>query len=598
MHPSSTQSLALAFGIGSLISLLCVRIGIPAILPLLLAGIALGRSGLSLVDSADLGQGLGAFITVSIGVLIFEGGLHLDKNMLKKAPHAVWGLLTRGALVSLIATAVLAHFVVGMTWSVSLLLGATLMVTGPTVVQPILRRIRLTPNLHSALGAEAVLIDPIGVIAAVSTLDLCLAYAHGSFAEPFGVMILRYVRPFIGGIIVGASIGILCRMCMRFLTHNRKVNSTQLNLLAMAACTLSVGFGEWMAPEAGLVAATVCAILMAHATISGAREMHLFKEQISIVLVGALFILLASGLDVQRLLKIDSNELFFIAGIVLLVRPLSVAVGTFRSALTIRERLFASFMAPRGIVAASVASISAVALLQLAADAPADSEKAASTAIFARDGLLLEQLVFQVIFVTVALAGILAWPLAWILGVHQGPPNGVLIIGSHALGRQFAQALKDGGVEVRLVDSNSNRVAAALAEKLPAIQGDATDLRWLEEQVLTRDIGWVIAWTDNADVDKVVCRWGAQRFKPGRSLLWARTGQPMEDPDVTVFGGGESLAKVIQQIERKERNVKSWTADQPSDSALMAVSNHKLSLLTAESRAKKTPPDTLFIGIN
>jgi NhaP-type Na+/H+ or K+/H+ antiporter len=586
----------LAFGIGALISLACIRLGVPAILPLLLAGFALGRSGLGLVDSADLGLGLGAFITVAIGVLIFEGGLHLDRHELKKAPRAVWGLLTRGAIVSWGTTAVLAHFTVGMSWSIALLLGAILMVTGPTVVQPILRRVRLTPSLHSALGAEAVLIDPIGVIAAVSTLDLCLAYASGSLKGPVSGMAMQYLQPIVGGVVIGAAIGLLSRVAIVLMKRVRRIDATQLNLLAIAACTMSVGFGEWAAPEAGLVAATVCAVIMASATMSGMRDMRLFKEQISIVLVGAVFILLVSRLDLRQLLSVGLEEILFIVGVVLLVRPLSVLVGTFRSALTVRERVFAALMAPRGVVAASVASISAAALINLGTSS-ANGEAALSTATLVQDGTRLEQLVYLVIVVTVVLAGVIAWPLAWALRVLQGAPNGVLIVGAHALGKQLAQALKTAGIHVAIVDNNPYRMAAARDAGVSAFQGDATDLRWIDDEVMTPDIGWVIAWTGNADVDRVVSRWGAERFKPQHALLWTRQGQSESDAAVAEIGDGQPLSKIIQQIESKERRIDAWTTDQTTAKPLMLVVNGQLSLAAQANAPRKNAAKVQYIGV-
>src|SRR5690606_3894327 len=168
MH-GAVQTLALALGVGSLVTLGCMRLRTPPILPLLIVGFLIGRAGLGLVDGANLQAGLMAVVTVAVGLLIFEGSLGLDRSVFAQAPRAVRGLLTVGVVVAWVLGAVVARYTLGLDWNFATLLGAMLVVTGPTVVQPILRRVIVKPNIRSALGAEAILIDPIGVILAVST---------------------------------------------------------------------------------------------------------------------------------------------------------------------------------------------------------------------------------------------------------------------------------------------------------------------------------------------------------------------------------------------------------------------------------------------
>jgi len=592
MHPTATQSLALAFGIGAAISLICVRLGVPAILPLLVAGIVLGRSGIGVIDSAALGEGLDAFISVAIGVLIFEGSLHLDRATLKRAPQAVWGMLTRGAIVSWAATAALAHWVVGMPWAPAFLVGAILIVTGPTVIQPILRRVRLSPSLHTTLASEAILIDPIGVIAAVAVLDFCLAMASGQGPGPEPAMgiLWRYIRPLTAGVAVGIVVGLVARVVMNAVGKAQRSDSTHLNLLAMGACMLAVGIGEWAAPEAGLAASAVCGIILANTSVRGTRQMRLFNEQISIVLVGALFILLVSRLELDRVANVGPREALFVAGIVFVCRPLSVMIGTLGSSLSFRERVYASLIAPRGVVAASVASVAGAALTS-AAEIDASGDALGSV------GATLEQLVFQVILVTVVFASIAAWPLAWALRVLKGPPNEVLIVGAHALGIGIARTLRDLGVPVRVVDTNPVRVASARAENLPAFHGDATDLQWLEEQVLTPDVGWVLAWTGNDDVDRIVARWASGRLGPGRGVTWT-PGKPVPPSDhVSIVGEAHALGDVVAEVTHHTRRVAIASGDSPIVIPVMIVSGKGVSPATENARANKPNPDAKVIGV-
>lgn len=263
MHQAAAQTLALAVGVGALVSLLCARLRIPAVLPLLLVGFAMGVSGLGLVDARDLESGLRAIVSVSIGLLIFEGGLHLSARELGKAPRAIPRLLTIGALLTGVGVACAARFAVGLPWSIAAVLGAALIVTGPTVVQPILRRVRLTPSLHAALSAEAILIDPIGVVATVMALEVVLLVI-GEHSATAAQLSLQAARTVLGGLGMGLAVGLAARGAVWALTRRAPLTASGLNQLAIAACMISVGMGEWVAPEGGLVAATLCAVLLAN----------------------------------------------------------------------------------------------------------------------------------------------------------------------------------------------------------------------------------------------------------------------------------------------------------------------------------------------
>ena len=209
MESSAPSTLALSVGLGAVVTFVCSRLRVPAILPLIIVGfgaglltVGTGEHAHTLVDASSLGDGLLAIISVSVGLLVFEGALHLDRQTLAQAPKAVRGLLTIGAIVTWGVCALLARLTLGLDWDVSLLLGAVLIVTGPTVIQPILRRLPLRPNLHAALMAEGILIDPIGVIAAVSTLEIIRLNAMGS--RPAGIdLVWFYTQPLLAGALSG-----------------------------------------------------------------------------------------------------------------------------------------------------------------------------------------------------------------------------------------------------------------------------------------------------------------------------------------------------------------------------------------------------------
>lgn len=571
MQHGAAQTLALAVGVGALVSLFCSRLRIPAVLPLLIAGFAMGGAGLGLVDGASLGDGLRAIVSVSIGLLIFEGGLHLSARELGKAPRAIPRLLTLGALITGTGIALAGRFVCGLPWTVSAVLGAALIVTGPTVVQPILRRVRLTSGLHAALSAEAILIDPIGVVATVLTLEVVLLTV-GEHAGTASDLAIQAMRTVFGGLAIGLAIGLAARGTAWLLTRRSQLSTSGLNLLAVAACMISVGLGEWIAPEGGLVAATICAVLLANLRTVTVKDVHEFHEQVSGLLVGTLFILIASRFELTALSQLTWRDAALVAIIVLLIRPLSILIATLGSSLTGRERVFAAFMAPRGIVAASVASIAGTQLRAASPDLAVDAAR-------------LETLMLVVIIVTVALTGTLAAPVARLLRVEAGQPGGVLIIGAHKLGLALAHALRECGIPALLVDSNEDRAAAAESLGFRVARGDATDTAWLEEQSVANETGWVISWTGNPVVDRVVARWGMLRFGAGHSAAWTPHGLSA----AATPGDKSGLRMLLELIDRVQvggATVSTWTGMAEGRMLLAEVKDGRLiSLAPAPSSA-------------
>ncbi|MBX3385234.1 MAG: cation:proton antiporter [Phycisphaeraceae bacterium] len=534
MSVTAAQSLALAVGVGAAVSLLSSRARVPAILPLLAAGLALGPSGVGLIDSSGLGGGLRAMVAVCIGLLVFEGGLHLDRRALGQSPRAVRGLLTIGAFVTWAGASAVAHYAAGLDWPIAVVLGAVFIVTGPTVIQPILRRVRLSPRLHTALSAEAILNDPIGVIATVTTLEVMSVYLSGGMrleaGEQWWGIAWRFVLPMLGGLGVGAAAGLVAwgiiRGCARF---GVVLHGGQMNLFALAGCMIAFGAGEAVAREAGLVAAIVCSIVLANTRFPGTRQVHEFKETLATIFVGMLFVLLASGFDVSKLGGVTWRDAAFVAGLLLLVRPACVFLSARGSALNIREKVYACFMQPRGIVAVSVGVLVARHFGELAAGLE-DGAGLVDPARLAADAARVEVLTFMVVGVTVLFAGVLASPVARWLGVAAGRPDGVVIVGAHRLGRDLGENLARAGTRVLLIDTNAERLSQADGSLVGTLSADATDGRELDEGVSTSEYGWCYVWTGNAVVDRVAARWAMERFGSESVFVWP--GSPMA-------GGGE-----------------------------------------------------------
>ncbi|HMN41125.1 MAG TPA: sodium:proton antiporter [Phycisphaerales bacterium] len=516
MLTGATTTLAFAFGLGAIVSAVSSRVRLPAVLPLLGVGVAVGPSGLGWVDVASVGDAFRALVALSIGLLVFEGGLHLDRNELGRAPRAVLGLLTIGVLTTWLGATGLGVWLLGLDLPIALALGSMLIVTGPTVIQPILRHVRLTPKLHSALSAEAILIDPLGVIVSVVTMEVVLAYYGGAFSGAWRHVMHGVLMPVSGGVLVGIAAGGLGFVALRLLAgaKARPAQSGALNLTAMGVCMLAIAAGEMVAPEGGLVAATIAAVILANTHAVASSDIRKFKEQVATLLVGMLFILLASQIDIARLKSLGFEHVAFIGLLLLVVRPLNVATGMFRSRVAMRDRVFAGLFAPRGIVAASVATLAVARMTEVLTADP----RGANTALLGQVHQL-DLVVYAVIGVSVTWATISAWPMGRALGVLAGPPRGVMIVGAHRLGREAARALAGAGVPVVLVDFSLRHCDLAARDGLLVVRADATDTERMTELAREHDTGWVFGWTDNNDVDRVVGRWAERLLGTGRGSV-------------------------------------------------------------------------------
>ena len=596
MPNSAAQSIALSIGLSALVTVACRRLRVPALLPLLVVGLVLGTSGLRVVDGDSLGESLSGLITLAIGLLIFEGALHLNEQELGRAPRAVWGLLTAGAAATWLGAAAAAHLLLGLSIPISILLGASLIVTGPTVVQPILRIIRVTPRLHTALAAEAVLVDPIGVVATITTLEVLRLYVLtgpqlGLAKEGMWI----FAKPLLGGAGVGVVMGLIGYWLLRAIGRAGKPEPQLLNLVAIGVCMTCVGLGEAITPEAGLAAVTICGVLMARARVLGATELRAFKELLAVILVGTLFVLLASRFNAERLRTLTWREGLFVLVLVFCVRPVVVWLSTWRSALDSRERLFAATFAPRGIVALSVATVASTDLGRVLAgpEGTATSERAHA---LLEDSRRLELVMFVVIAGTVLLASTVSPVVALILKVRASTGTAVLLVGAHPLSVALAQLLGTLGIETRIVDSNETHVEVAVRAGIPALVGDATDLRWMDDVGSPHGTGSVIAWTGNHDVDQLVARWAEARVGEGHAALWSNKPArgPLERADIS---GGDPIEDWLLRAE-DGRAVLIQTEDSTRLYRVLGwVQDQKFRLSTPGSKRPDAAPGIVYIGL-
>ncbi|AVP56364.1 cation:proton antiporter [Pulveribacter suum] len=445
-HPA--PALALLLAIGFLAQWLAWRVRVPAILPLLLLGLLLGPFT-GLVDpDALLGELLFPAVSLSVAVILFEGSLGLRFAELDGIGHAVRRLSTYGALVALVGLAAAAHWLAGLSWPLSFLFGAITCVTGPTVVNPMLRVVRPNARLASLLRWEGIVIDPLGALLAVLVYEVIAAKQFPG--EPLWVFALTLA----GGTLIGLLAAWLLALALRRHFIPEYLQGYAALALMLATFTLS----NALTRESGLLAVTAMGIALGNLRGIHIEPITRFKENLSILLVSLLFLILAARLSWPLPPGMLLGGLLVYLAAQFVVRPLSVWLSTLGSPLSVRERLLAAWISPRGIVAASISALFALQLQD--------------SGVHGADRLV--PLVFLLIIATVVVQSLTARQLARWLGVREPDPRGVLVFGADPVARALAQALHGQGVQVLVADDDWAGIRAARMAGLPTYFGNPT----------------------------------------------------------------------------------------------------------------------------
>jgi len=452
MHQMITPALTLS-GV-ALVSLVCQltawRLRLPAILFLLLAGILLGPVFGLLQPDAFLGDLLFPLVSVCVALILFEGSLTLKFEQLKETGSVVRRLVTVGALVTWGVITAACHWLIELDLALSALFGALVVVTGPTVVVPMLRTLRATQRISKVLRWEGILIDPIGALLAVLVYEWIVAQSAGGNGFSAGLWI--FVEVIAVGAIAGVAGGALMATALR-----RHWIPEYLEVLASLALVL-VAFtvSNELVHESGLLTVTVMGIWLANAKGVDIEEILVFKEHLSVLLISGLFILLAARVDLGALLALGWPALALLAVIQFVARPLAVWVSSIGSELTWNERALVAWIGPRGIVAAAVSALFALRL-----------EKAGY-----EDAALVSALTFAVIIGTVVFQSATARRMAQLLGVTEPERRGVLLIGANAVARSLAEVLQKLEVPLLIVDTHWDSIRQARMKGLRTLRGN------------------------------------------------------------------------------------------------------------------------------
>jgi NhaP-type Na+/H+ or K+/H+ antiporter len=455
------------------------RLHAPSILVLLLVGFVAGPITGFLDPDAVFGDLLFPLVSISVAIILFEGGSSLRLVELKTIGRAVTNLVTVGALIAWALGSVAAYYLLGMSVAQSLLVGAILVVTGPTVIVPLLRHVRPAHTVAYTLKWEGILIDPVGAVLAVLVFEATVAV--GVQAATSVALIGLAQTLLIGTLMSAFGAGLLV-----VLLERGWVPDFLQSPLVLMVVIATFAASNILQAESGLLTATLMGVALANQKRVNFKHIFEFKENLQVLLIASLFVLLAARLKLSDLTGIGAPELAFLAALVFVVRPASVAVSTLGSGLSWRARLLIASIAPRGIVAAAVSSIFALEL----------------THAGLTGGDRLVSITFMVIIGTVVIYSLTASPLARLLKLQQSEPQGVLLVGAHPWARAFAQELKDEGVAVRLIDTNYSNIAEARMAGLPVYYGSA-----LSEDAFDRidveGIGKLLALTSNDEVNSL-----------------------------------------------------------------------------------------------
>lgn len=469
------------------------RLKLPAILPLILIGLFVGPISTLLSEDGTKwiepiwngkeglfpGEGLYYFVSLAISIILFEGGLTLKRSEIRNIGPVITKLITLGSVVTFFGAGAAAYFIFGLSLKISFLFSALIIVTGPTVISPILRNIPLKKDVSSVLKWEGILIDPIGALVAVLVYEFIVAGEGGEFTatalKEFGKIVL-----------FGSTFGFSFAHALTFSIKKHLIPHYLLNVFTLASVLGVFVLSDLFAHESGLLAVVVMGMVLGNINLPNLKELLYFKESLSVLLISVLFILLAANInivDLELLYRWETAALFLV--VVFVIRPIGVFLSTHGSDLKTNERVFISWVGPRGIVAAGIASLFGSKLI-IAGESGAE---------------YITPLVFMIVLGTVLLNATTARLFAKAIGVFLTKSEGILIVGASEVSRLIARYLQRSGRHVVLLDSNGNNVRLARDMELEAMEANiySDDLT---ADIELNDVGYLMALTGNSEINK------------------------------------------------------------------------------------------------
>ncbi|AUV83200.1 potassium transporter [Salinigranum rubrum] len=491
---------AAIIGIGVISQVLSDRFQVPSVVFLIAAGITLGPEVLGVVNPDVFGSGLSDIVGLSVAIIVFEGAFHLRIEKLREAPAATVRLVTVGAAIALVGTAAAVHYLLGAAWLVAFLIGALLVATGPTVIAPILEVVPARDRVEAALETEGIVNDVTAAILAVVIFEALIAEETGA-----GVFVTLFAERLGIGMLVGVIVAAVVYYLLQYVDLSPGNAPQNARLLVLAGALVAYGAADAIVTEAGIAAVATAGVLLGNLDVPYEHDISEFKGDITLIVLSFVFIALAALLQFSTLIQLGAAGLGVVVAVALVIRPVVVFASCIGDRFTTPEKWFMSFVGPRGIIPASVATLFAIELRAQGLTEAAD---------------LLVGTVFLVILMTVVFEGGFARRIAEYLDVI---PMRVLVIGGGKVGRTLAERLEDRGENVVLIENNRDTVETARNESFAVHFGDGTDTDVLRSAGAEK-AKVVVAATGDDDVNLLVAQLSNSKFAP--ETILARVNNP------------------------------------------------------------------------
>jgi NhaP-type Na+/H+ or K+/H+ antiporter len=521
---------ATIIGLGVSAQVLADRFRVPSVLFLIITGILVGPVGLGIVSLSTFGNGLSTIVGLSVAIIMFEAAFHLKIEKFNEARSTTFRLVTVGAVIALVGTAIAARFFLGAGWDLAFLIGALLVATGPTVITPILQIVPVRSRVGSALELEGVTNDVTAAILAVAVFEFVIAPEEGvstiliAFAERLGTGILF-------GVIVAAVIWYLLNH-VDLSPDNAPQNA---RLIVLAGALIAYGSADALFNEAGIAAAVTAGFVLGNVDLPYEESIENFKGDVSLVVLSFVFITLGALIQFDTFTALGLGGIAVVLAVALLIRPVIVFVSTIGGRISFREKLWMTAVSPRGIIPASVATLFALEL---------------QSSGMAEAATLLSGTVFLVILATVVFEGGFARHYAELLDII---PMRAIIVGGGKVGRDLATRLEARGEDVVIIEDDEEIVETARNEGFTVHIGDGADSDVLQAAG-AENASTVVATTGDDDVNLLVAQLAVTTFDTEQVV--SRVNQPenedaFKDLDVETISSTMATSWAIDnRIER------------------------------------------------
>ncbi|NQY80873.1 MAG: cation:proton antiporter [Candidatus Caenarcaniphilales bacterium] len=534
------QSFVVAIFAGVLMQVLAEKLKLPSIVFLLIAGILLGPQVCGLIQPSILGPGLSVLVSLSVALILFEGGLSLDFESFKGVDVSVRNMLTIGLAITVIGSAMACHFILGLDLPLSLLFGSFMSITGLTVINPILRRVKINQDLATILRSEGIFSNAIGAILSVAVLELILvtneisSSASGTAAEKIPVATFLYA--FFIKVLVGVAVGYLTGRVLGQILKSSIVGTDLKNLVVLAWVFGTYALSNYVEANTGILAVILTGFAIQKEDIPQLNTLKRFKGQLSILFISILFVLIAANLQFANFKILGLSGALIVLIVILVIRPIAVFLSNI-GLLSIKDKIFLSWIGPKGIVSASVASLFTFLLREQGI----------------QEAVIVETLVFSTIIVSVLAQGLTARVAAKACDcLEKG--GYIIIVGANVLGRIIAKVFVDMGKDVCVIDNNKEHCRLAAEDDLLTVYGNCLDAHILEQAQIDK-ASIVIATTANSEVNFLACQIARDLYQVNN--VYPAIGNPDKSVHARLVGeiGGDLAYTKVLNIDHWKKAI-------------------------------------------